>query len=626
MPANTAISVTGLSFDTIRANLRDFIKAKSEFADFDYEDSAIGSMLDLLAYNTYYNAFYANMATNESFLDSAQLYDSVVSHAKTLGYRPVSAVGATANVRISFTDTATLAQRSLNIVKNSQFTATINGVSYIFVTPKSYTISANSTNGFRGNIDIIEGVPLTHRFLFNTANTSFILPNENVDISSITITATVGSNTQAFIRADDIFTVNSSSKVYFLDADKQNLYKVSFGDNVFGIKPDTNSTVTINYRVCNGQKGNGANNFTGPGSLGGKASYSIAINERASGGAAQESIESVRFNAPRAYQVQNRAVSKNDYSSIILNLNPDLSAVSSWGGEENDPPIYGKVYVAVKPAVGTLISTNRKASIAETLKEYNVQSIETVIVDAAYLYVVPAITVRYNSNETELSGSGIGALVAQKIIQYEASNLNLFNKKFRFSRFLDYISDADPSIVSATSTIDIQRKFAPSIILKDDYILTYNQELRRLGNTKLTGMLYDHVMTGSISSSSFTYKDQICFFDDDGYGTLRAYYLDGAVRNYINSIIGTIDYVTGVIYINSFLPSAISGDIKVNARPLYEDVTPIRNQILLIADATIRVIDDNSNKLESTISSVNTIGSTTSLSAVTSASVSLATY
>jgi hypothetical protein len=146
MPANTAISVTGLSFDTIRANLRDFIKAKSEFADFDYEDSAIGSMLDLLAYNTYYNAFYANMATNESFLDSAQLYDSVVSHAKTLGYRPVSAVGATANVRISFTDTATLAQRSLNIVKNSQFTATINGVSYIFVTPKSYTISANSTN------------------------------------------------------------------------------------------------------------------------------------------------------------------------------------------------------------------------------------------------------------------------------------------------------------------------------------------------------------------------------------------------------------------------------------------------------------------------------------------------
>jgi hypothetical protein len=304
-----------------------------------------------------------------------------------------------------------------------------------------------------------------------------------------------------------------------------------------------------------------------------------------------------------------------------LNLNPDLAAVNSWGGEENDPPIYGKVYVAVKPITGTLISTNRKTEITDSVKQYNVQSIDIVMVDPTYLYVVPAITIRYNPNETELTGGGIGALVASKIIAYESSNLNLFDKKFRFSRFLDYISDADPSIVAATSTINIQRKFAPSVVLKDDYVLTYNQELRRLGDKKLTDVLY-----GFISSSSFTYKEDVSFFDDDGFGTLRAYYLDGFARNYINSTIGTIDYVTGIIYINSFLPSAISGDIKINARPLYEDVIPIRNQILLITDATIRVINDNSDKLESTISSVNTIGSTTSLSAVTSASVSLATY
>ena len=624
MPANTSISVTGLSFDTIRNNLRDFIKTKAEFADFDFEDSSIGTLLDLLAYNTYYNAFYANMATNESFLDSAQLYDSVVSHAKTLGYRPISAKGATANVKITFTNGATLSKRSLNVVKNSQFTSTINGVSYIFVTPKSYTIAANSTNGFRGNIDIVEGLPLTHRFLFTTANTSFVLPNENVDVSSITVSATSGSNTRPFILADDIYTVNSSAKVYFLDADKQNLYKVSFGDNVYGIKPDLNSTVAVSYRICNGQKGNGANNFTGPGTLGGESSYTISVIERATGGAAQESIESVRFNAPRSYQVQNRAVSKNDYSSIILKLNPDLSAVSSWGGEENDPPIYGKVYVAVKPASGTLISTDRKTKITESVKEYNVQSIDIVMVDPSYLYVVPAITIRYNPNETELTGGGIGALVATKIIAYEASNLNLFSKKFRFSRFLDYISDADPSVVAATSTINVQRKFAPSIVLKDDYILTYNQELRRLGDTKLTDVLFGH-----ISSSSFTYKGNTSFFDDDGFGTLRTYFIDpvsGSKRIYNNLTAGTIDYIKGIIYINAFLPSAISGDIKINARPLYEDVSPIRNQILLITDATINVINDDSGASESTISSVATVGSTTSLSLVTSASVSLATY
>lgn len=628
MPANTTISVTGLSFDTIRNNLRDFIKTKSEFADFDYEDSAIGTILDLLAYNTYYNAFYANMATNESFLDSAQLYDSVVSHAKTLGYRPKSAKGATANVRISFTSPATLSKRSLNIVKNSQFTSTINGVSYIFVTPKSYTISANSTNGFRGNIDIVEGLPLTHRFLFTTANTSFILPNENVDVSSITVSATSGSNTRPFILANDISTVNSSAKVYFLDADKQNLYKVYFGDNVFGIKPDLNSTVTVGYRVCNGEKGNGANNFTGPGALGGESSYSISVAERGSGGAAQESIESVRFNAPRAYQTQNRAVSKNDYSSLILSLNPDLAAVSSWGGEENDPPIYGKVYVAVKPATGTLISTNRKTEITDSIKQYNVQSIDVVMVDPTYLYVVPTLTIRYNPNETELTGGGIAALVASKIISYESSNLNLFNKKFRFSRFLDYVSDADPSVVSATSVINVQRKFAPSVVIKDDYILTYNQELRRLGDTMLTDFPPGHVMTGHISSSSFTYKGNTSFFDDDGFGTLRIYYMDSISgrKLYSNLTAGTIDYITGIIYITSFLPSAISGDIKINARPLQEDVAPVKNQILLITDVTIKIINDDSNKLESTITTVNTVGSTTSLSLVTSESVGLATY
>jgi hypothetical protein len=613
MPANTSISVTGLSFDNIRANLRDFIKAKSEFADFDYEDSAIGTILDLLAYNTYYNAFYVNMAANESFLESAQLYDSVVSHAKTLGYRPRSAQGATSNVKISFTDSATLSQRALTIPKNTKFTSSINGVSYIFVTPKTYTISANSTNRFGDYIDVVEGLPLTHRFLYTTANTAFILPNENVDTSSISITATVGSNTQGFIRADDIFSINAISKVYFLDADKSKLYKVSFGDNVFGIAPDYNSTVTINYRVCNGHMGNGANNFTGPGSIAGKSSYSLSVIERAVGGSFQESIESIKYNAPRSYQTQNRAVSKNDYSSLILSLNPDIAAVSSWGGEENIPPIYGKVYVSVKPTVGTLISTNRKIRIIEKIKEYNVQSIDVVVVDPAYLYVIPSITIRYNSNETELSGSDIGSLVANKIISYELNNLNLFEKKFRFSNFLSYISSADSSIAGATSTIYIQRKFAPSILVKDDYVLTYNQELRRLGDKKITDSLY-----GFVTSSEFTYKGEKCRFDDDGFGTLRTYYLDRTSSKRIyNGSVGEIDYILGKIKIYNFSPENINGEISVSVRPVYEDVSPIRNQILLISDASIRVVNDISNKLESTINSVDTIGLNTSISLVT---------
>ena len=289
------------------------------------------------------------------------------------------------------------------------------------------------------------------------------------------------------------------------------------------------------------------------------------------------------------------------------------------------PPIYGKVYVSVKPLVGTLISTARKSLIIEKIKEYNVQSIDIVIVDPTYLYIVPTITIRYNPADTELSGSDIGDLVKQKIIAYEASNLNLFSKKFRFSRFLDYISNAEPSIVGATAGILMQRKFAPSIVRADDYALSFNQQIRRLGDSKkvITDLLY-----GYVSSSQFTYKDRVSYFDDDGFGTLRIYYKNttSEKRIYTNTTAGKVDYESGIIYIYSFLPSEIFGEIELDARPVYEDVSPIRNQILLIDGASIRVVNDESNKVESIITSIDTIGSTTSLSSVTSSALGLVTY
>lgn len=637
MSSNTSIVVAGLSFDTIRANLRDYLKTKPDFVDFDFEDSAIGTLLDLLAYNTYYNAFYANMATNEGFLDSAQLYDSVVSHAKTLGYTPTSAKGASANVRIRFTEPATSSERSLTIAKDSQFTSTINGVSYIFVTPKSYTIAANSTNGLQGYIKLVEGTPLTHRFIFTTANTSFVLPNANTESQCITITASIGGNVQTFLSgsAVDVSTVNSSAKVYYLEADRDQLYKISFGDNVFGIRPDYNSTVTVNYRVCNGIRGNGANNFSGPGSLGGRSNYTISVAERATGGAGPEDIESIRFKAPRFFETQNRAVTKSDYSNIILTLNPDLSGANVWGGEENVPPIYGKVYAAVKPIYGTLISTNRKNSIISQMKEYNVQSIDMEIVDPTYLYVVPTVTVRYNPKDTILTASQVADAVANRIISFEASTLNLFEKKFRFSRFLNYISLADQSVLDARATIDLQKRFAPSTIISTNYSLPFNQQLQKLGeleqiSTDRAGSAR-HPGFGFLSSTRFTYSDVFhSHFDDNGFGVVRVYYKNDSLgrfgRVYTNFNAGIIDYDTGLLSLTGFQPNEYDGEIKINVRPVGENVGPIRNQILLIADATIKVVNDNTNNVDATVTNVNTIGSTTSLSSVTSAVETITTF
>lgn len=605
MAANSAITVAGLDFDTIRLNLRNFIAGRPDFADFDFEDSAIGTLLDLLAYNTYYTAFYANMAANEAFLDTAQIYENVVSRAKMLGYTPSSARGATANVLISFSTVANSTFRTINVAKNTRFRATVNGVSYTFVTPQSYPIYANSSNRFRGYIQITEGIPLTHRYLFSAANTSFVLPNANTDTSSISVTVTTAGNTQTYSLASDLRTVNSTSRVFFLEPDRNKLYKVSFGDGVLGKKPAFNSTVAVSYRATNGTRANGANNFTAIGTVGGQSSFTISTAERATGGAEIESAESIKFNAPRLYETQNRAVTKEDYKRIILRDNPDLGAVNVWGGEENDPPIFGKVYACVKPNIGTLVSTNRKERIKLGMKAYNVQSIDLEIVDPTYLYVVPTMIVRYDPLLTTLQPSEIAVRIANQIIAYESSNLNRFDGKFRYSRFLDLIDSADASIVSSTAKIEAQKKFLPSITQSNTYRISFNR------------MIY-HPSDGyqtATSSTSFILNGYTSFLDDDGNGNVRAYYLSQGTRTYIKNV-GTIDYMTGLITLNAFQPTSVtSGEIDIRVELDDYNVSPIRNQILLIAGARITLINDNTGAIDARLDTVSTVGNSATLGA-----------
>lgn len=604
MAANSAITVAGLDFDTIRLNLRNFLAGKPDFSDFDFEDSAIGTLLDLLAYNTYYTAFYVNMAANEGFLDTAQIYDNVVSRAKMLGYLPNSVRGPTANVKITFTTPANSTFRTINIAKNTLFRSVVNGVSYTFATPRSFPIYANSSNRFSGFIQITEGVPLTHRFLFSAANTSFVLPNANTDTSSITVSVTTSGNTQTFIEASDLKVVNSSSRVYFIEPDRNKLYKISFGDGTLGFKPSFNSTVTVSYRVSNGTRANGANNFTAVGTVGGQSGLTLNTVERATGGSEIESIESIRFNAPRLYETQNRAVTQDDYRRIILRDNPDLSAVNIWGGEENDPPIFGKVFATVKPKVGTLISASRKEKIKTDIKKFNVQSIDVEITDPTFLYIVPTVTVRYDPALTNSQPSEIAVQIANKIIEYESTNLNRFEGKFRFSRFLDSIDFANPSIVTSSAKIDAQKKFKPILTAQNTYRLTFNRAIYHPSDGYFT----------ATSSSSFTLDGFNSYFDDDGFGNIRVYYISQGNRNYTRQIIGSINYKTGLVVLNSFNPSAVENE-EIDFRVQLDDynISPIRNQILLLAGSKITLINDNTGSIDAVLDTVNTLGNTTTI-------------
>jgi hypothetical protein len=339
--------------------------------------------------------------------------------------------------------------------------------------------------------------------------------------------------------------------------------------------------------------------------VGGQSSFTLTTAERATGGAEIESIESIRFNAPRLYETQNRAVTREDYKRIILRDNPDLAAVNVWGGEENDPPIFGKVYACVKPKLGTLVSTNRKERIKQSIKPYNVQSIDLEIVDPTYLYVVPTLIVRYDPLLTTLQPSEIAVRVANKVIAYESTNLNRFEGKFRYSRFLDSIDSAEDSIVSSTAKIEAQKKFLPSTTQSNTYRISFNR------------MIY-HPSDGyqtATSSTSFILNGFTSFLDDDGNGNVRAYYVSQGTRTYIKNV-GTIDYKTGLITLNAFQPTSVTTD-EIDIRVELDDynVTPIRNQILLIAGAKITLINDNTGSIDARLDSVSTVGNSATLGA-----------
>ena len=620
MAINNDLIVTGLDFDTIRANLRNYISAKPEFTDYDFSDSALGSLLDLLAYNTYYNAFYVNMATNESFLDTAQQYDSVVSHAKTLGYTPTSARGASANVKLIFTNsTANTTFRAITVPKNTRFSTIVNGSTYTFVTPQTYTITANSTNGFTDYVKIVEGTPLTHRFVYNrSSNTSFLLPNKMVDTTSVTVSVTTSGNVQTYTLGNDILSVNSGAQVYFVEADRDQKYKISFGDGVLGKQPATDSIITISYRVCNGGYVNGSNTFTLLDStINGQSSIFVEPVGRSTGGADIESIESVRFNAPRMYETQNRSVTAEDYKRLILDQNPDVSAISVWGGEENDPPIYGKVFIAAKPKIGTLFSNNRKSEIVRNIKKYNVQSINVEMIDPTYLYVVPFVNVRYDVSLTTKLPGELASAVSDKIISYENNFMGTFDKSFRYSRFLDYLDATDDAIVGTDAQIRLRKTFTPNLSGVNTYSLRFTNTIQRLGSKELISGVSRHPGYGCLTSSSFTYLDKESYFDDNGFGVIRIYYRSGSARlgrTYTNYNAGTIDYETGDVIITNFLPSAYNGDsISIIVAPYSPNISPIRNQILLLSQCEVNVIDDARNLTLATASNVETIGQISTL-------------
>ena len=592
---SSKLEVSELDFDTIKTNLRNFLSDQNEFADYNFDASALSVLLDLLAYNTHYNAFYLNMVANEMYLDTASIRSSVVSRAKHLGYTPVSQKGAKAYVDLTITPADTPA--TIVIEKNTQFSATVNGIGYIFCTANSATVNINANGIYTtANVELTQGIPITHKYSANTTDPDqrFILPNANTDTSTLTVkiqTSATNSNLYTYVAANDTTTVNSTANVYFLEEDEEGRYEILFGDGVIGRKPVTGNIIILSSLIADGTEPNGAKTFIPVSGVGGYTNVVVSTLTSGVGGAERDSIDTIKFNAPRNYQAQNRAVTINDYKRLLERDYPAAESIVAWGGEENDPPVYGKVYLAVKPQTGLSLSASTKAYIADTvLGNRNVVSITPEVVDPDYMYVTVTSSIKYDSTKTTVSAQKIRDSISNTIYQYGVSNLGLFADQFRYSPMTKQIDETENSIESSLTSITLRRSIAPVLGTPTSYSLKYSNEIKHESNTDV-----------SISSTRFSHSDDNgtlrtdCELQDDN-GILQVFRTSGATRVVVANNVGTVNYTSGLVALTSFNTTSITdgtSNVSITVNPSSNDVTPYREQILLISnnDISISMID-----------------------------------
>ena len=614
----TKLEISELDFDGIKSNLKTFLSQQDEFTDYDFEGSGMSVLLDVLAYNTHYLGYNANMLANEMYLDSADLRSSVVSLAKQVGYTPTSCTSSTATIDVLVNNAS---GASLTMSRGTKFTTTVDGQSYSFVNNADVSITPLSGVYQFSNLTIYEGSYLNYKYTANTSDIDqrFIIPNDSVDTTTLTVKVQESSSdatTNTYTLATGITGLDSTSKVYFLQEVEGGRFEVYFGDGVTGKAIEDGNIVILDYINGNRDAPNGATTFTLSGTIGGFSSATITTTSNASGGTGLESIASIKYNAPRDYSAQDRAVTTEDYKTLVKSLYANAQSVQVYGGEDAETPDYGKVYISIKAKSGSNLTTATKESIVTSLKQYAVASVTPVIIDPETTYITLVVNFKYNSGITTKDVSTLQTNVLTKIASYNNDTLEDFAGMFRYSKLIEAVNDADTSILSNITTVKMYKYFTPTLNSGIKYTLSYNNALYNphSGHNSSGG--------GVISSSGFKVNNDSSlnehFLDDDGAGNLRLYYLSGTTRVYTDTTYGTINYSTGEVVLTSAhitsisnVDGATSTQIRVFATPSSNDIVPVRNQVLSI-DTSNSTITGEVDGIESGSSQAGTTYTTTS--------------
>ena len=589
------IRISDLDFDLIKTNLKTFLQGQSEFTDYNFEGAGLNVLLDVLAYNTHYNAMYTNLAFNEMFLDSASKRDSIVSIANNFGYLPTSKLGARAVVNMVI-PALTSTDNMVILPKYSAFSSTINSVKYTFYTITDYSGLKSGTNFSIPNVELVEGTPVTEKFtVFN--NNDIVLNNLNIDVTTLKVTVqdvadSLTTTTYGYV--DNMVTLGPTDKVYFVKEIEGGKYKVFFGKNNLGYEPGIGSIITIEYMMTSGSLGNGVKLFSYDGlSLSpGSGTPINTLVTAAVGGKEIETNDEVKYNVSHKFRTQDRAVTADDYVSIIKsNYDNGDAVVTCWGGETMDPPIYGKVYASIKPAGGYFLTATERDHILNTvLKPKSVVGMYPVLVDPEYILVELTTKFYYNPNMTNRSASELVAGVRMAISDYNINNLQKFGGTLRQSRLSRVIDDSDPSITNSITHLHLRKNINVVYNTTAQYVVAFNNPIPQAG--------FDE---GYVTSSGFYINpnlDIIHYVDDDGLGGLRLFYYNAGTQEKIvvNSNFGSVNYVTGLLTVNAaFISGIVGSNLQCIVEHRGENVVSKYNQIVNIETSlvTVTAIQEN---------------------------------
>lgn len=583
-----SIPLTSPDFDGLKTRLKAYLKSQDTLTGYDYDTSVMSVILDLLSYNTHFNAFYLNQVGNELFLSTAVARDSVVKRSQEFGYTPSSAKGAFAIVNIELT--SSLVQSFITIPAGTLLSASAAGRAFLFTTREPYRAVNNGAGVYiASSVEIYEGKPFSHTFSVtdNEIKNGVIIPNKNADVSSFKVYVREGADFVLYEEFEDITEVESDTRAYYVREAEGALTNVYFGDGILGRALQLGSAVKVEYAVSSGDSANGVGFFNLQTSFSGVTASRVVTIAAAAGGSKQESIASIKFNAPKFFENQNRAVTPRDYETILRRIYTNLDDVIAWGGDENEPPIYGKVFISVKPANSLFLTFSEKDRIKTLLKKYNIATIKPDIVDPDYIFVKVISTVDYDGNATSLVESQVAELVEQKIFEYNESNLNKFDKTLRGSVLSRVIDSTDLSVISSVTSFMLEKRFFAVAGQKQDVIVNFNNP----------------ISVGSVRSSDFVFNGlNNCIFKEGLQGFVDIVQLSSGGELNVVKNIGKIDYVAGTVEVSGILIEDLSQNqlfvdqvtlqkfISISAKPESLDVNVKQKQIVIINDTDITAV------------------------------------